>query len=306
MSAEIAMKKFAVVIASKGRPSILAETVRSLGNQTMPIDDVFLAVTSSDDIEDDYATRPEVTVLYCRPGLTRQRNAAIDATIDQFEYVVFLDDDMHLHPDYIAAAVRFLDDQPTIVAFSGLLLRNGDITRLEADRVVRSATIDANDYRPMFRCQGSYWTMHGCNMVVRSSVLRYEKFDENLPLYGFAEDYDISLRVSQYGRVGRFRGCLAVHLQTPSGRISEARLGYAMLANNWYFLRKKLTHCPTLWIGYLWFAIRLGLFEPIRNAWAATVRHVPGRSGRLYGNLLALRDILIGNCSPQRVEEMKS
>jgi glycosyltransferase involved in cell wall biosynthesis len=161
------MKKFAIVIASKGRPTVLAETVRSLGNQTVQVERVYLAVTEDADVDPSCVNRPEVTILKCPAGLTRQRNTAIEAVADQFEYVVFLDDDMHLHPAYISEACRFLDQQPTVVAFSGLLLRNGDISRHEADRVVQAFRADPLDYRPMFRCHGSHWTLHGCNMVVR-------------------------------------------------------------------------------------------------------------------------------------------
>ena len=52
-------------------------------------------------------------------------------------------------------------------------------------------------------------------MVIRRAVLNYETFDENLPLYSYGEDYDLSIRLERYGLVGRFQGCIGVHLETP-------------------------------------------------------------------------------------------
>jgi GT2 family glycosyltransferase len=294
---------FAVVIASKGRPEILAATVESLQSQTVPVEHVYCAITSQGDIEPQTAVRPEVTTLYSPVGSTRQRNAAIDLVVDQFEIIIFLDDDMQLAPSYIAAALEFMNDHQSVVAFSGHLLKNGDVTRDEARQLIDSYRDAPADYRPMFRCRGD-WTMHGCNMVARSRVLKYERFDENLPLYGFAEDYDLSVRFRNYGRVGRFRKCVAVHLETPSGRISEKRVGYAMLANNWYFLRKRVTHRSTLLSGYVRFALRLALLEPVNNVISFAFLGRRQRVGRFQGNLLALRDILFGVSSPGRINEI--
>jgi GT2 family glycosyltransferase len=295
---------FAVVIASKGRPEILAATVESLQSQTVPVGHVFCAVTSQDDIQPQTAARPEVTTLYSAVGSTRQRNAAIDRAVDRFEIIIFLDDDMQLAPNYIEAALEFLKDHQGIVAFSGHLLKNGDVTRDEARQLIDSYRDVPTDYRPLFRCRG-FWTMHGCNMVARSRVLKYERFDENLPLYGYAEDYDLSVRLRNYGRVGRFRKCVAVHLETPCGRVSEKRVGYAMLANNWYFLRKRVTHCSTPLLGYLRFAFRLALLEPLNTVVSCAVLGRRQRVGRLQGNLLALRDILFGVSSPGRINEIE-
>ena len=58
-------------------------------------------------------------------------------------------------------------------------------------------------------------------MVIRRAILNYETFDENLPLYSYGEDYDISIRLERYGLIGRFAGCVGVHLETPGGRVRE-------------------------------------------------------------------------------------
>ena len=98
----------------------------------------------------------------------------------------------------------------------------------------------------MFFSQGKHHILFGCNMVIRRAVLSYEKFDENLPLYAYGEDYDISIRLERYGLVGRFEGCVGVHLETPGGRVSEVLRGYSFVANNWYFMKKGVIHLPLL------------------------------------------------------------
>jgi hypothetical protein len=40
--------------------------------------------------------------------------------------------------------------------------------------------------------------------------LRETFFDENLPLYSYGEDYELSLRLKKFGRVGRLSNAVGV------------------------------------------------------------------------------------------------
>jgi len=52
---------------------------------------------------------------------------------------------------------------------------------------------------------------YGCNMTFRLKPIRSNAilFDENLPLYGWQEDIDFSLRVGPYGRIVKSERCAA-------------------------------------------------------------------------------------------------
>ena len=141
-------------------------------------------------------------------------------------------------------------------------------------------------------------------MIIRRSILDYERFDENLPLYSFAEDYDLSMRLERYGNIGKFGLCIAAHLASPGGRVPEVQRGYSFVANPWYFLKKGTVHLPPFlaWIRF-WLAVfgRTFLF----TLWKVlTLDRSLDWVGRLKGILLAVWDIVRGQSHPRRVLEL--
>lgn len=298
-SARRTTDRVAVVIASKGRPRMLTETVAALSRLRLGPERVILAVTAEADFEAAAASAPGVEVLICPPGLTKQRNAAIDAVADGVEFVLFLDDDMELAPDYLELGLAFMDAFPHVVAFSGELLADGGVSRGEAIGLCAGSdpSLDPSGARPAFRDTGKHWILHGCNMLIRTKAFAYERFDERLPLYAYGEDYDVSLRLRSLGRVGKFRGCRAVHLQEASGRVSSVRLGYSIVANNRHFLAKGLTHLPSLAAGYRRFWILFGFVFPLKKLSA-------GEFATFRGAMLALVDVMRGRSRPERILEL--
>ena len=61
----------------------------------------------------------------------------------------------------------------------------------------------------------------------------------------------VHLRLEHYGLIGRFAGCIGVHLETPGGRVRELLRGYSFVANNWYFLKKGVVHLPRSKRGFV-------------------------------------------------------
>jgi len=156
----------------------------------------------------------------------------------------------------------------------------------------------------MFYSRGSHHILYGCNMVIRRHLLIYEKFDENLPFYSYGEDYDFSIRLEHYGLIGRFAGCVGVHLATPGGRVRELLRGYSFVANNWYFMKKGVIHLPPLMAWIRFWLVCVG-----KSLWQSLSKLLKGdRSldwgGRIKGHLLALKDISLGRCHPQRIKEI--
>ena len=290
----------AVIVVSKGRPAILRETLLSILQQTLVPSQIIVAVPTELDL-------PEPTGLSSiefytgRSGLCRQRNFGLEKVAPDTTYVAFFDDDFELKSDYLEKGVAFLDGCPSIVAFSGRILRDGDITREEARQVIAN-------YQPKERYDGAfvshiniYSILYGCCMMIRHSLLKYEKFDENLPLYSYGEDYDISIRLKRYGGLGRFQHCLGVHLQHPSGRVNEVQRGYSMVANNWYFLQKGVVHrSPGMAQIRFWAVI---VVKPLAIAFVQLLKRDESIdwSARAKGFLFAVADIAQGRCSPDRM-----
>jgi GT2 family glycosyltransferase len=291
-----------VVIASKGRPDSVRETIESLQRQTLKPKQIIVVVPSIEDLPNKQWGE-DVQYIVGPLGLTSQRNKGIEAIPTTVEYVGCFDDDFELKADYLEQAVAFMNANVSVVGISGRILVDGGISREEARNLIASYKPGGNP-RGMFFSQGKHHILYGCNMIIRRAVLNYETFDENLPFYSYGEDYDLSIRLEHYGIIGRFAGCVGVHLETPGGRVREVLRGYSFVANNWYFLKKGVMHLPLLSAWTRFWVICFG-----KSAFISLWNLLKGDrsldwSGRLKGHLLALKDILLGCCHPGRIKEM--
>jgi glycosyltransferase involved in cell wall biosynthesis len=302
IASNIVSNSISVVIASKGRPDFVRETIDCLARQTLKPKETIIVVPTSEDLPKN-KWGDEVQYIIGTLGLTSQRNRGIMAIPKTIPYVAFFDDDFELKEDYLEQAVAFLNANLSIVGISGRLLAEGGITRPEA-RALIAGDQPGETNRGMFFSKGKHHILFGCNMVIRRAILNYEKFDENLPLYSYGEDYDISVRLERYGLVGRFAGCVGVHLETPGGRVREVLRGYSFVANNWYFLKKRVTHLPLVNAWTRFWVVCVG-----KNLWQSLWKLFKGDrtmdwNGRLKGCLLALKDIFLGRCHPRRIQKM--
>jgi GT2 family glycosyltransferase len=200
--------------------------------------------------------------------------------------------------------VAFLDGNPSVLAISGLEPgEHGTLSREEARRLIAGHAPAAAE-AAVFIDRGRHFILYGCNMVIRRAVLEREEFDEALPLYAYGEDYEISMRLLRHGRIGRFHGCVGVHLLTPGGRVREVQRAYSQVANNWYFLRKGTVHLPAPWAAIRFWSICVGKATQVAG-WNVLKRNRSADwPGRLRGHLLAVRDILTGRSHPRRILEI--
>jgi GT2 family glycosyltransferase len=291
-----------VVIASKGRPDFVKETIEGLQRQTLKPKEIIIVVPSNEDLPAGQ-WGDEVIYIIGPLGSSLQRNNGILAIPTTVPYVGFFDDDIELKDDYLEQAVAFMNANASIVGFSGLLLASGGIDRQRAKDLLASYRPGENP-RGTFYSHGKHHILFGCNMIIRRAVLSYETFDDNLPLYSYGEDYDLSIRLEHYGRIGRFAGCVGVHLETPGGRVGEVLRGYSFVANNWYFIKKGVTHLPPLmaWIRFWLVCVGKSLWESLWNLMKGN-QSVDWK-GRLRGHLLAVMDIFLGRCHPRRIQEL--
>jgi GT2 family glycosyltransferase len=298
----IVRTSISVVIASKGRPDFVSETIENLGRQTLKPKEIIIVVPSKEDLPRGQ-WGDDVRYIVGPLGLTVQRNKGIEAISNPVTYVGFFDDDFELKADYLEQAVAFMNANVSVVGISGRILVDGGISREEAKKLIANYKPGGNP-RGIFYSQGKHHILYGCNMIIRRAVLNYETFDENLPFYSYGEDYDLSIRLERYGLIGRFHGCVGVHLETPGGRVREVLRGYSFVANNWYFLKKGVMHLPLLKAWARFWLICFGK-STLTSVWNLLKgdRSLDW-SGRLKGQLLALKDIFLGCCHPGRIKEM--
>lgn len=287
--------EISVVIASRGRPELLSQTVQLLHRQTLAPARIILSCASPSDVAiNELKIDDRYRLVVGRCGLAAQRNVALTHVPETCDYVVFFDDDFIADDGWLEAVATVFERDPAIYGLTGDVIADGikgrGINLDEASRLLaahKPPTVDwlIEGYSP-----------YGCNMAYRWSAARQCRFDERLVLYGWQEDRDYGARIAQCGgRLAKIGSAFGVHLGAKAGRGSGRRLGYSQVVNPLYLNRK-----GTMTAG--------AAFQHIaRNVLSNLARSVApepfvDRRGRLSGNLIAMREIATGCAQPERAE----
>jgi GT2 family glycosyltransferase len=284
-----------IAIATTGRPDIVGKLVERLALQTRPADGVIVVGAAPADIAGIAGAIPGLEVIVAEKGLCRQRNAALDRLRGQCDVAVFFDDDFLPAHDYLRSLERLLRARPGVVGVTGRLVADGAHAQ-PIDFAEAAHRLDELAERPppTYReCSSLY----GCNMAFRLEVAGEQRFDENLPLYGWWEDVDFTHRLSWSGKLVCTSQVTGIHLGARSGKTSGKRLGYSQIANIVYLSRKGTLRRWT------------GEEQLVRNLMANAIKSLwpepdIDRRGRLAGNLLAIGDLIKGRIDPRRIETL--
>lgn len=288
--------KVCLIFATRGRAELLGQVVAFVGTQTIKPDLIIVSCVSDEDAG-NVASQAGVRVVKGRPGLTAQRNTALNHVPDGFDVVIFVDDDFLMHRNWIAEILKAFDSDPSIACITGTILAdgiNGPGYSFAQGRDILTGTDDVPERLVAVSTGGPY----GCNMAFRARSIAGLRFDERLVLYGWQEDRDFGGQIWRLGgRVVRINTALGVHLGTKGGRVSGRRLGYSQVINPLYLARKKTM------------PLRDALDHVLRNVASNTVRSLApeswvDRRGRLNGNLIGFWDFLRGRLTPERAEKL--
>ena len=286
-----------VIICTVNRPAILHATVLGLLRQTVQPDSIILSLCDESSVLAKTRFLPLVHCVLGPRGSSVQRNTAIP--LAHTRYTLFLDDDVELADNYIEEMERVFAEDPSIAAASGKIVANGakDGKGIERETAVE-AVLESRGSRGCSAIKIKEF--YGCNMFVRTDILRTEKFDERLPLYGWLEDRDFLWRCAKYGKMVRNQGALLAHLATRSGRTSEVRYGYLKIANPWYLWRKSvISSLPDL-IAMYWMKTT---FANVIRAIMLKQPQAADYKKRLKGNLMAYRDLFLFRIRPAKYSE---
>jgi GT2 family glycosyltransferase len=293
--------KIAVGIATLGRREVLAKTIDVLSRQTRLPDMLVICAGGPEDADEaSLKNFPAATRLVTGTiGLCAQRNKIL-AAVAEADIVVFFDDDFFPESGYLANLGRVFTENSDVVAATGFLLADGvngpGLSVQQALKIGETGSCASVGRAKLIDYYGTY----GCNMAFRMETVRRNGvlFDENLPLYGWQEDIDFSLRLAPFGRIVKCQDLRGVHLGVKLGRTSGIRFGYSQIANPVYLVRKG----SIAWryaMNLMWRNIAANLvrsFYP--EPWI-------DRKGRLKGNVLALIDVAIGRVSPLRIRQFR-
>ena len=194
------------LVATRGRPQLVRETVQAVVEQTYPgqIECLVIHDQEQPDASLELLGRPDrpVTVIASRSeGLAAARNTGLD--VASGEIIATCDDDDTWHPRKLELQVQRLLDQPDLlVVGSGIRLRlpEGKV----AEWFGRADRID-----PKLLLRSRVKELHSSTLVMRRDAFaKAGQYDEELP-FGYAEDYDWVLRAARVGRIGVVRTPLA-------------------------------------------------------------------------------------------------
>ncbi len=287
-----------IAIATAGRTAILTETLRDMRDQTHAPAFIVLCPAEEKDVDRATLDGLGLPIIYTRggKGLTAQRNALL-RVMPPVDVVMFLDDDFLMAADYLSEVADLFQANSSVMMTTGTVVADGangpGLVSAEGRTILAAATKAPVD------CVETVFNGYGCNMAVRWSTVADKDiwFDENLPLYSWAEDVDYSRQVARYGRVVKSSRLLGVHLGTKQGRTSGLRFGYSQVANQVYLFRKGVVS--------LKFALLFGMRNFLANL-RGTIFPEPyiDRRGRLLGNYYGLVDLLRGRSSPGRILDL--
>lgn len=288
--------RIAAVIATRGRPEVVTQTVlHLLARQSLKPDSVIVSCIDPADAG-ELQGRNDVVVLTGPAGLAAQRNTALANLPPGTEIVAFFDDDFVAHEDWLATAARTFRDEASVVAFTGRVLADGvggpGIELAEAMRLV--AAPPASDWSWV-----EPYSPYGCNMAFRLASIGDLRFDERLVLYGWLEDRDFAAGLARRGgRLVKSADAIGVHMGVKGGRMAGERFGYSQIVNPLYMLRK-----GTMTLGQ----VADHLFRNMSANLGRSLRPEPfiDRRGRLLGNLLGIADILRGRMQPERAAALQ-
>jgi hypothetical protein len=291
--------RIGVAICSVGRPNVLSETLKWLSLQTDVPSDVLLMASCSEDLPglEEIPKDLPLSIGFAPKGLTRQRNAALDLMRDRCDILFFMDDDYWPTHHAIEVMKCVFAANPEVSGLTGHLLADGigiggltleNARALMADYHSGGGETEGN-MRPVER-------LYGCNMAIRTAAIGDRRFDENLPLYGWQEDVDFTMRLP--GRKIYCPDLVGLHLGTTQGRETAGkRLGYSQVANLVYLKRKGILSIRQAW-GQAGRNILANLLRSARP------EPLIDRRARLSGNVIALWDLLRARSHPTRVQKI--
>jgi GT2 family glycosyltransferase len=288
--------RLAVILASAGRPELLADVLRNLSEQRGVEFPIVVSVPDRDSLPTEPGLLDGVTVVTGVRGLAAQRNAGLEALSD-IDVVAFFDDDSVLRSDYLAEALAFFDQHDEIVGLTGRVLLDGSV-KGEVPRDVADAALAASAAEPPSARWRPWRQLHGSNFVVRVDRAPQLRFDDRLPLYSWLEDHDFARRLRTYGPLAKVDNCVTVHRAAASGgRQSHLRLGYSQVMNPIYLATKG--SFP------LWLTVQQ-IFRVVAKNVALSVAGGGSawRRERLRGNAMAASDALRGRITPERIVEL--
>jgi glycosyltransferase involved in cell wall biosynthesis len=185
--------RVAVLIATKDRPQAAAQLIRLLEKQSLAPSIVVVSATAASDIEALPPIALNVEYIFGPPGLTAQRNRALERVRTCADVAIFFDDDFAPAGNWIEQCAQIFVSESCIVGADGIVIRDGAKTPPISWEEARQAIAAQRPSSPLL---SDIADLYGCNMAFRMSAIDGMRFDERLILYGWLEDKEFSRKAA--------------------------------------------------------------------------------------------------------------
>ena len=244
------MHRIAFVVPTKDRPDDLRRMLTSLAAQTRVPDQVVVVDGSDPDVRsvvEAFAALPIEYVRVFPPSLARQRNAGMARLAPGITLACYLDDDIVLEPDAVAAMLAYWERATADLGGTAFNITNtapARWTRVKAvlgldspvpGRLLKTGCTSILGCQP--RDVETDWLCGGAT-VWRREVIEGYPYDEWFKGTGYLEDVDYSFNVRGRYRLALVAGARLAHYSPPVRRDRHFLLGKWQVVNRMYLVRK--------------------------------------------------------------------
>lgn len=260
-----------VIIATKERANEVRKCVGSLIRQSfLPTNLIIVDASDKNELEERLKkelsnTKIKLKYIKSKPGLTYQRNLGVKNSLSSF--VLFLDDDVILNPNYIQEVINvFANDSE--IKIGGI---TGKITNVKrqslVSKIIRKLFFLAeqktgevknswanNMIVPDIDTPIKVGWLSGCNQCYRKDVFQTYIFDENLISYSYMEDVDFSYRVSRLYNLFYIPQATLIHNNqaAQSTRLKRREKQKMFMVNLHYLFKKNIPDTPLNKFQHYW------------------------------------------------------
>jgi glycosyltransferase involved in cell wall biosynthesis len=266
--------KLSVIIPTKNRQRDLLETLRALGAQTRPADELIIVDQSPADsngtevwkLSEAAAAVSAYIWDWTITGLPMARNVGFSASTG--DIVCYLDDDTTPAPDYLA---RVEEGFASFPEWDGLCGRITDVLQISRTRRLAGSFFrlgifaDDRSWLVMSSAPRRARLLPGAACCFRRSVLERFSFDESLAGYALGEDVEFCLRAGRVFKFGVFPSAKVHHRRSEIARppATELRdMARESAARLWRAHRRHLSDDAC----YFWLCFGLAV-ERVISSW---------------------------------------